>query len=240
MFEKERPKWSVSTKSPNQLVLHPKRTSERNSSIWSFQFLKPVPLNLTWPFLCLFASNDFRGFLAGRLQISLSNIIDADWTIGCERADIAGKILADALLNREQVRYRNKLLLGSRSRYYQSYWYDRSNIVLNFERFLGKIYQNYWNQPVKYRTKLLTIFIESIAKAIKTTDQISQYFVIDYESTIMVDGMAGQISHPIWSCPKMYSCAFVNSGKESFQHRHTRDNVWYIHDVSTNTSTWLL
>eukprot|EP00903_Cladosiphon_okamuranus_P012128 g11379.t1 len=34
--------------------------------------------------------------------ITLSNMIDADWTIGRERADIAGKILADALLNREQ------------------------------------------------------------------------------------------------------------------------------------------
>lgn len=31
-------------------------------------------------------------------------MIDADWTIGRERADVAGKILADALLNREQVR----------------------------------------------------------------------------------------------------------------------------------------
>ena len=37
-------------------------------------------------------------------QITLSSMIDADWTIGRERADIAGKILADALLNREQVR----------------------------------------------------------------------------------------------------------------------------------------
>lgn len=36
-------------------------------------------------------------------QISLSSMIDADWTIGRERADVAGKILADALLNREQV-----------------------------------------------------------------------------------------------------------------------------------------
>ncbi|CAB1101295.1 unnamed protein product [Ectocarpus sp. CCAP 1310/34] len=34
--------------------------------------------------------------------ISLSSMIDADWTIGRERADVAGKILADALLNREQ------------------------------------------------------------------------------------------------------------------------------------------
>ncbi|CAM9239149.1 unnamed protein product [Pylaiella littoralis] len=34
--------------------------------------------------------------------MSLSNMIDADWTIGRERADVAGKILADALLNREQ------------------------------------------------------------------------------------------------------------------------------------------
>lgn len=37
------------------------------------------------------------------VQITLSSMIDADWTIGRERADIAGKILADALLNREQV-----------------------------------------------------------------------------------------------------------------------------------------
>lgn len=37
-------------------------------------------------------------------QITLSGMIDADWTIGRERADVAGKILADALLNREQVR----------------------------------------------------------------------------------------------------------------------------------------
>ena len=36
-------------------------------------------------------------------QISLADMIDGDWTIGKERADIAGKILADALLNREQV-----------------------------------------------------------------------------------------------------------------------------------------
>ncbi|CAM9422429.1 unnamed protein product, partial [Hapterophycus canaliculatus] len=34
--------------------------------------------------------------------ITLSSMIDADWTIGRERADVAGKILADALLNREQ------------------------------------------------------------------------------------------------------------------------------------------
>lgn len=40
-------------------------------------------------------------------QITLSNMIDADWTIGRERADVAGKILADALLNREQVRRRS-------------------------------------------------------------------------------------------------------------------------------------
>ncbi|CAN0375518.1 unnamed protein product, partial [Scytosiphon promiscuus] len=36
------------------------------------------------------------------VQITLSSMIDADWTIGRERADVAGKILADALLNREQ------------------------------------------------------------------------------------------------------------------------------------------
>lgn len=40
----------------------------------------------------------------GRIQqITLANMIDTDWTIGRQRADIAGKILADALLNREQV-----------------------------------------------------------------------------------------------------------------------------------------
>ncbi|CAM9401962.1 unnamed protein product [Phaeothamnion confervicola] len=34
--------------------------------------------------------------------ISLADMIDTDWTVGCERADLAGVILADALLNREQ------------------------------------------------------------------------------------------------------------------------------------------
>ncbi|CAM9509222.1 unnamed protein product, partial [Laminaria digitata] len=34
--------------------------------------------------------------------LTLTSMIDADWTIGRERADVAGKILADALLNREQ------------------------------------------------------------------------------------------------------------------------------------------
>lgn len=48
----------------------------------------------------------FRPILYYVCQISLSSMIDADWTIGRERADIAGKILADALLNREQVRLR--------------------------------------------------------------------------------------------------------------------------------------
>eukprot|EP00904_Undaria_pinnatifida_P012334 jgi/Undpi1/8230/HiC_scaffold_25.g10700.m1 len=48
--------------------------------------LAAIMTSLTWPLALL----------------ALSSMIDADWTIGRERADVAGKILADALLNREQ------------------------------------------------------------------------------------------------------------------------------------------